>query len=434
MATLQLLVFRCVVSVALFGAVFLTTLEWRRINALPDIPANALLFNPYNADTRMARIRELVQAGDEASLTEAGRLAEIGQRVHQRDARFSSVLGGLALDAGDEMRARALFADAKAKMPTERGALRGTVVFALADGDWQTAAENLYLLTIRWPSELGTVLPLFSTIASEPDGLAAITEQFEGRSIARRRLTASLIQQPETQALAARLITEWAPGGIGDLEQAKNGLLRRLLDQNRVSEAVLLDQFGSTSPDDGSGGFVRNGAFQTEPDGSPFDWSFRAKPGVSVTRQSVPAGEFLEELVANAVDRQTTSEARASVMRLSFLDSPVELNTGVQSLVVPPGRYRLTVISRASADHIAPAPVFLEFRCWRMRDPLGTITLSDVGEEWVQREVDVTVPSGDERCLRQLVAVRNPFLAPSWRNRYSGEIDIALVRVTRLPS
>ena len=103
----------------------------------------------------------------------------------------------------------------------------------------------------------------------------------------------------------------------------------------------------------------------------------------------------------------------------------------MQVLVLPVGKYVLSTIARTSSTYEGPEPVRLQFTCGSGRPLLATLSLSEVSMEWTRQSVEFTRPQ-QTGCDTQLIMIENGFQTLSWRDRYRGHLDVALVRIERI--
>lgn len=456
--------------------------EAGRILSAAD-PGRALAWNPFHAETRLAVMAALVssdpagqngtaimpgpgpgqgqgqaqaqaqgQGTGPASLPQQGSEADgaqtvaeqasnpqlaavlrTGYEMHPEDARFASALASQLAAAGDLAGARTLFSEALAEMPTEGGGLVAKVLFSSDAGDWEQAINALELLAVRHPQQLTTVLPIVEAMIAQPELRDRLITGLADRPSARERIVALLMNQPGALPAAADLLLRWntlqALDSTGRRQASQ--LASQLLQQGAFDSAILLDRLLFDRGEDVAGGFINNGAFSAEPSGSPFDWSFPRTRGVAIDRMAARDAADLSALFEkNAGASQGPDPA---LLRLTFLDTPVQMRSVVQNLAIPGGAYRLSILGRRSPAHLAPAtaPIKIELWCKPSERVLATITLSDLPVDWTAQVADFVIDT-DNGCARQEIGVRNPFIAQSWQNRYTGWIDLALVRLERM--
>ena len=433
--------------------------EWGRIASGNDLD-RALAFNPYHAETRLALIAQLAgpEAGTEPSEgarpdpARAMALAAEGHAMHPDDARFASALGSLYLAAGDPARARQSFDEALALLPAEGTALTARFLFALEDASPIEAIEALTLLAFRHQGQLVVLRPAIGRLLSDPAARDLLIERLSDRQTVRERLLAMLVGDPASLGAAADLLLRWHAKGVASVSDRRHAsrVASQLLERGDLAAAMTLDRLMLAQTGDVAGGFVTNGAFAHDPSGSPFDWSFPGIRGLSVTR--VPAADpdrlqtersrlvAPQEIAVAADEAASTAGSNADpvadagpmALRLAFLDTPVQMRSPVQQLVLPAGTYHLAIIGRTAAGHSAPesAPVGLELSCHPSGPVLAALTLSDLPARWTERTAIFRIDD-TQGCGRQVLSARNPFIAQSWQNRYTGAIELGLVRIQR---
>ena len=282
--------------------------------------------------------------------------------------------GLITARAGQDAKAAAIMKHAVRLNPRDRGALAWLFTNELRRGEFAAAIVRAHLL-YRLEPALEQILSRTLAILAELDGLRAlIVREFRATPYLRSILSAAPADSLSAQA-SLELIAALEPSArAGAQEQFLND---RLSKQDYAGVTVALSSFGHAS--DAGGNLLYDGSFRQLVGPRPFNWALTADGDMHATPvetglAAVPAALHIERFgLASAIGAR-------------------------QSLLVQPGRYRLSTLLKAgdvAPDLTQPAPFAWLVSCPGLprpelaRFPFG----ADLTPRWAARSWTFEVPS-----------------------------------------
>jgi hypothetical protein len=374
-------------------------------------PDAAVLLNPLNTDARVrAMTLKLPRAGspDDFARLEAEATRAIAS--NRLDARLFSILGEIKVQQGDED-ARRYVAQALRLSKTETYALERSIVWALEDGRTADAVSEINTLLRRWPERFGQVSNAFPAILSDQHGFAAVTNALYQSPPWRGALFQALSRTSHGTLLAEQLLTELEtaplPPTSGEIAAIISGYIR----QQDYQTAHRLFLFSLSEEERKHAGYVYNGSFAPIALGRPFDWTASARAGVEI---ALPAASATQ-LNAGA--------------KLRFLNAPLKEIGLQQTILLPPGNYRISTTVTGRALEL-PKGLFWTVSCATpgKRSELARLDLPEGSFERRTLTADLVVPRD---CKLQALRLATGLIAESWRFRYRGALSIHEIRIEK---
>jgi hypothetical protein len=278
---------------------------------------------------------------------------------------------------------------------------------AAAQGDLAAAATHVDAILRVAPQHAVRLFPLLQTWLRRDDGVAAVAATFSPAPAWRRGFFASAPAAPQREsvlAMAQLLLALRRGDAPPDLGEGVV-VVDRLLALAEYERAWLLWQ-ALQSADDRVGSQLRNGNFERELIGSGFDWILRRGGGASATVSTAP---------------QRDSRA----LRVRFDERPLQGAAVAQTLLLAPGRYRLSGVFLADRiDRGAVVEWTIDCVAPRAQRVATAATVTAAAQRWSGFDLEFRVPDAD--CVAQRLQLQ-PRAAGL---RGSGELwfdDFALV-------
>jgi hypothetical protein len=382
-------------------------------------PQLAFRLYPLNADALLAWGVEAL--GDTANDAPPGpgeieSSARAAIPLNAGDARIYSLIGEIMRRHGQKPAAYAMFDHALLLAKTEIHALQWSIQRAVEERDYREVTSRLDVLFRRWPERIGPLAAALPVVYSNADGYSLLLSQISANPPWRWRLIAALsADSVEDPGFAARLLQDMAAGGSPPTAAETARVLSSLFKHQQYDLAyqTFLLTLGPTERD--LSGFIFDGAFRQGPSARMFDWTVRQQPGVTLS------------LASNS---DTDQDPPGNGLSIEFGDTPV-LGVGIeQTLLLPPGDYRIEFQASAYAAKL-PKGLMWGIKC---RNSNGQLLNLDVPEgDYKDRVVDA-VFSVPKDCPVQLIGLRTNAIAESWSERYSGRILIHTIRISAVQS
>jgi tetratricopeptide (TPR) repeat protein len=374
-----------------------------------EAPETALSLNPLNAQ---ARVNVLVTAlNDDDDAHPARQLvntAVAGLAASPIDARFHSLLAELRLRLGEEEEADRLFRQAHRLASTEIHALQHLFVRAVETGNYAEAVAHMDVMMRRWPARASELVsPLLPRLLSHEAAYAAVVEAMRSGAPWQGRVIANLARQEDGLGIAYQLLL-----GLEDSEHPPGpketaSVIRGYVAAKRFEDAYRLFRFTLPEEERTLTGFVHNGGFVPVSSAAPFSWQYRNTPAVEVLLSAEPP------------------LAGATVRFLSVPAKEVVLN---QTLLLPPGRYRLVTDVDASSLS-APRSLYWRIDCVEpQRRELLRLAIPEGSYQERRLEAEFEV----DACALQRIGLATDVIADSWQNRYSGQARFRSLTIERL--
>lgn len=326
------------------------------------------------------------------------------------DARLFSFLGEISrrLDGPDS--GAPLFDHAYKLSRTDILTLYQMLARSVEQGKPVEAVRYLDVLLRRWPDRFEQVAALIPALLAEPEGYDAILENLGSDPPWRGRLIHSLARNAATVPMAGKVLLDLqgqSPLPSSEVSATINGYIA----QGNYAEAYQLFLFTLTDEEQQLEGYVFNEHFAPISTRRPFDWQYRAQPGVEIRMPS----DMREQ------------QDRGAVVR--FLNKPVKTVTLQQYLHLPPGRYTLSL--EASASNLKlPKDLYWTLSCAKPVVGLGRLPISEGTYRHSVLETSFVVEPG--ACPLQLLRMESGLVAESWRYRYSGTLTMHRLHIERM--
>jgi tetratricopeptide (TPR) repeat protein len=364
----------------------------------------ALRLNPLNAQARVNALTTALSDND-PDLQKLLRMANTGLATSPVDSRFHSLLGELRLRMGEEEEADRLFRQAHRLSRTEINALQHLTVRAIDTGDYAGAVENLDILLRRWPKRAGAWTLQLPRLLSDQGAYAAIVELMRGGAPWRGRIVSSLARQEEGLGIAYRLLLELADSDHPPERSEVEAVSRGFIAAKRYEEAYRLFRFTLPPGEHELAGFVYNASFLPASATSPFSWQYRN---------------------TRAAEISLTDETPFAGATVRFLNAPARDIVLRQTLLLSPGRYRLT--AKVDASNLrAPRSLFWRVGCLDPRRELLRLTVP----EGSYREQNLEASFVVDGCALQQIGLATGVISESWQNRYSGQVRFQSLRIEK---
>lgn len=370
-------------------------------------PDRALLLNPFNAN---ARVHSLVGAmnGQAAGTPAPGLEASVrrGLLTDPIDARFHSVLAEIRMREGNRQEAYRLFEQALQLSRTELHALKHLVARAIEAREYAQAVQHLDLLLRRWPGHGDEVYPVLPALIADEVGYKAFVAVLADGPPWRMQALRALAGNEAGLGHAYRLLLDLAATPQPPVRNEIAVVLRGFTDAKRYEEAYRLFRFALPEGERRLSGFVHNAGFAPEGEAYPFSWNRRNTRGAEISFSEDPS--------------------RPGAM-VRFLNAPAKNISLWQHLVLPAGRYRLTVDAEI-LNLKAPRSLYWQVYCMEPRREITRIQVPEGNHphRTMTAEFDI------EACASQRLVLRTDVIAESWQNRYSGLVYFRSVKIERI--
>ena len=351
-------------------------------------PDQALIFNPLNAEARVNSLVGLLNQPDGAPSDDLLDSISTGLATDPIDARFHSLLAETRLRQGDRVEAYRLFEQALALSRTELHALKHLVVRAVEAGNFGEAVKHLDQLLRRWPGHGEEIYPVLPALLADGAGyealIAAMAEGAPWRGAALRALASEEAGLGQAYRVLMGLAATPRPAASNEIASVLRGFLRA----ERHEEAYRLFRFTLPPGEQTLAGFVHNAGFSPGAAASPFSWTYRNTRSAEI---------------------RFSEDAANPGANVRFLNTPAKDISFSQSLVLPEGRYRLTVEAEITGLR-APRSLYWQLTCSKPRSELARIELPEGNHrsQTLQAEFDVA------GCVLQRLILRTDVIAESW--------------------
>lgn len=391
-----------VILVAILAWVGWTSIQATRVDELTKTdPEAALRIDPDHPQALLKLAwRQLGNQQPEAAIATARHLLAV--EPGQGDA--FAVLALAAARRGDA-NADQLAAIALQRAPRNRDLRTQQAATALKSGDLPAALAQIDALLRLSPSRGKALYPALAQQAADPAFAGALATTLSGSPPWRGSFLAILNAKGEPAAVDHVYA---ALQQHGDLDSAETGRwLDRMIADGRWGEAYA-HWVGTLDSIEGGLAAVRNGGFESAPSGIGFGW-----------RNERSAGAFTDiEPVAGATGKQAA--------HLHFIGRPAARGNLRQALLLPPGRFHLSL--RAHAEFLrSDQGLQWIIRCGAKGPTVAVLGPLEGSFAWRQMGVDFEVPTAE--CPGQWLELHNPAVAGS-AQQVSGDLWIDDVFIT----
>jgi len=365
---------------------------------------------------------ELNRANSALSLDKLQDIASTGTKLSVADARGFSLLGEIVERQGDAQTAEKLFTHALDLSKTEIHALQKKFIGHLRADDEVGAVETLDFILRRWPTYKDRLAVFLPPILSREKGLQKAAELFAQDEDLLNNVLGELYKKPEWLPTAQALMMQISKDETLPMRPYFKRMVRELVSANKPYEAFRFFQFTMDDDDRALNGYIYNSKFLGTPAGHQFDWEFKTHSGVTT------------DLVTLATDK-ATGKPTERMLQISFRNSPVQFSDVKQIILLPRGRYEVS-IDFAADGLTTPKPLYFNMICrpaeppyfpvLRMRIPSGTQARNTISQAF-------DIPD-DKPCPLQYIYIDNDKIAgSSWKTRYNGDLNIYEIKVTKAP-
>ncbi len=374
-------------------------------------PSLALKIYPANVDARARLLAEGISSGKASELrVELDANARAMIALAPGNARGYSFLATLYAIEGDLKAAERYFAAALEVSPTDLVALTVQFRTAVVEDDPVAAGKAMNVLLRRYPKRLNEIAEYIPFFLVTPSRSAIFASFLRDNPPWRGDVVRELVKTEPGAAFVGGVLVDELRDGQPLNARERTMVINSQVSQGRPDQAYRF--FLSTLGDEGRGraGYVSDGRFEGIGSGSVFDWTVNAPNGVEV--------------------RAGPDAAGGAGLKVRFRDSPTRLGTVYQSLVLPPGTYRL--VSEADAIQlVAPKDVYWRLTC-RGGNRGERARLQFLPGRYRNRSfaTEFTIP--ETGCPVQLLRLETGVRTDSLRIRYSGELRIRHIAIERL--
>jgi hypothetical protein len=374
----------------------------------PIDPLLATYVDPTNVDARVRSLaRELGAENSDETLGGVEREAKSALLYDPIDARLSSILGEVSQRRGATEEAYAYFRQAQSLSKTELLSVQSLIALSLRRGDVGSAVQDVDTLLRRWPDRFGDVASFFIPVLQDETGYAAVLQSLQRDAPWRgnlvRYLAGDRLGLDVLQELLGDLAASLVPARPAELAAVISGLMR----QGQYDLAYRFFLSTLSSEERAQVGYVYNPSFAPIRLGRPFDWQVANRAGVEL--RFAGAGE--------------------SGAYVRFLNAPVKEAGLRQSLVLPPGAFRLS-IDASAVGLVLPKGLFWKVSCGPSR-PVQVAKLDILEGSYQDRRFDVSFTIPDAGCILQQLQLSTEMMAESWRFLYQGELILHAVRIEK---
>ena len=370
-------------------------------------PDAALRLNPLNTDARVSWLVAQLNAEQPSVAPEDLReMTRTGLEVSPADARLHSLAGELERRAGNNDEADRLFRQANRISHTEILALQYLITGAIEAGDYASAVSQLDVLLRRWPDRLNMILPALPQLLSDGSAYETVLEAMKAGAPWRSSLLSGLSRQHDGLEFAYRILMDLTGSQQPPSRNEIGAAIRAFMAAKRYDEGYRLFRFTIPEEERDLSGFVHNGVFRANTlNAPPFSWQHRN---------------------TRAAEIRFSPDASSPGASVRFLDAPAKDIALNQTLVLPQGKYRLSVELDASGLR-APRTLFWRIRCLDNGRELVRLRIQE--GSYQKRGLEAGFDTGP--CKLQRLELATDVVAESWQNRYSGHVRFHSVRIER---
>lgn len=366
-------------------------------------PELARVLNPLNTEAKINALSAAL-VGKKPSAEKLEKMAVEAQSLIDQspsDGRSYSLLGEIRFRQNRAEDADKLFVKTLSHAPTEVNALVHRINTTLKKDEIDTAVNYMDILLRRWPETIERVKPVAAFLIRNPSAAQLLSDLLIKDPPWRGKMVAVLSDDPNGLAFLQKLVLrEKAVGKKIELATISR-IINKLMRSKRTLTAFRTFILTLTKTERQALGFVFNANFQLPPDSRPFNWHVNENGEADV--------DFLKK----------RSEKSPGGLSVRFREVPAKLGNIQQFLLVPPGRYQLSV--RVTARQLAvPKKLFWQLYCIdgsgvpaRLEIPEGTYVNQAFSTQFV-------VPSG--KCPLQLLRLKTDLNTSSWSARYHGNV------------
>lgn len=341
-------------------------------------PARVLQFDPGNpqAVLRLARARapDAVAADEDRSATVRAALARA-----PADGRLWRELAAVA--GAGTAQGQAYLETALRLRPADVRTRAWLADNAAARGDLATAATHIDAILRVAPQHAAQLFPLLQAWLRRDDGPAAVAATFARAPAWRQGFFAAAPASPAREnllAMARLLLVLRRSATPPDLTEGLV-VINRLLTLGEHERAWLLWQ-ALQPAGERAGPQLRNGNFEREPLGGGFDWVLHRGGGASASLSVVP-------------------EHDSRALRVRFDERPLQGAVVTQTLLLAPGRYRLSGTLRAGrTDRAAVVEWTVDCLAPRAQRIAAEAPPAAAAQQWTGFALDFRVPND---CIAQ---------------------------------
>lgn len=371
------------------------------------MPEHAFRINPLNTEARVSwLVGKLNEAEHQALDQSLIDVAETAIAITPLDARLHSLTGELRLRAGEIEEADRLFRQAHHISHTELHALQYLINRSIDAGDYASAVVQIDVLLRRWPNRADAIQPILPQLLAQEGAYQALLAAMTSEAPWRSRLISGLSRHDTGLKLTYRILMDLSATEYPPSRDEIGAGIRAFLDAKRYEEGYRLFRFTVPAEERARAGFIHNATFQEDSlDVPPFSWQHRN---------------------TRAAEIRFASEAGSQGATVRFLGTPAKDIVFNQTLVLPLGRYYISVDVEAS-DFRGPRGLFWRIRCEDPHKELLRINIPEGTYQTKRLEASFDV----DQCPYQRIELATDVIAESWQNRYTGLVRFATLRIER---
>lgn len=369
-------------------------------------PALAVRLNPFNTNARLQQVTDRLNGETTEDFGDLKAEVQRGISFDPADARLRSALGEIALREGNADEAKSLFLQAHRLSQTERQAIRSLIRRGIEDRNYSEVLRLIDISLRRAPRDYeqfeSILLGLLVTSAAYDNVIAMLRHPSPWRSSLLRSIARNDGESFLTLRVMQELMEGETPPPQADVAAVVQQLVRRKLyrDAYRVFLASMSDEDWMRA------GFIYNSGFTTPLGVQPFDWTYASTARVEIS-----------------LGGQAGSVPGATVR---FLNTPVRELQLQQTLLLGPGKYRMTSVASARGL-VIPRGLFWNIRCILPHRPIAALDI----QPGTYIHADATVDFEVNECAVQMLELRSGLKVDSGRYAYAGSISFHNVSIER---
>jgi tetratricopeptide (TPR) repeat protein len=355
-------------------------------------PEQALQWRPQHS-TALFLLAEQQVKMPAMQATQARKNALSALQAYPLEAKAYRVLGLVADSQKKPALAFEFFQKAVRYSPRDLESHVWLLNYSLRAGNADAAVYHLDRLLRMKTDAVKPLLSVIGGLAIQAQSRTALVDRMKKNPPWRSMVSTALMAQEDAVSNYDPFFNQLrnTAAGLSDSEQQD---WLRALNRGRLWSLAYLN-WASQLPEDKQQelGNLFNGNFEFEPLGSEFDWQFGRIPGALI----------------DLAFREGVQDRKA--LRIQFNDRRVQFNHVQQTLVLPPGRYRLS--GRRYAENLrSDVGLVWVISCLGTGISVATSEpLKGTSADWQPFTMDFTVPK--EQCPAQWLLLKLPARIPS---------------------
>jgi len=333
-------------------------------------PVRALSWRSDHPVALVLQAERLAASGRDAA--SASRLARQALQANPLDGRGFRVLGRLAADRGDLVRAARFHALAVTRSPRDLPSHAWLFEHELRSGKVAKALVHADLMLRVQPELKARLFPILIGLAGDESARPALARLLAKAPPWREKFLQAMLAEPGDSRQLVVVLDASAGSGLSRTELA--AWLERLTADQAWDQAYVV-WASQLPPGTPALANLYNGGFESEVTGLGFDWRFEHVPGASI-----------EVLAGPGVSGQ-------QALSVGFDHQRVPFRHVRQLLLLSPGRYLLEGHQRAE-DLRTPRGLSWSVACAGSTVPLVATAPLKGNSDWTEFAVEWVVPDG----------------------------------------